>query len=82
MLHASTSKDDATHGQKLFHLFAKNNSAYGLDYKKPAPVGQVIVKESWHPVAVTPEEEQKRRNPDTVLRGGRSIARGSGWGSS
>jgi Cytochrome P460 len=81
-LHAGTSKDDATHGQKLFHLFAKNNSAYVSDYKKPAPIGQVIVKESWHPVLVPPEPEEKpkRPGPDTVLREGKLYRKGERMG--
>jgi hypothetical protein len=79
-LHAGTSKDDATHGQKLFHLYAKNNAAYVSDYKKTAPIGQVIVKESWHPVAVPPEEEQKKRSADTVLREGKFYRKGERMG--
>ncbi|MCC6575195.1 MAG: cytochrome P460 family protein [Planctomycetes bacterium] len=53
----SKSIDDPTHGRKLYYLWAKDSEAY---YKvkegKPIvlqPVGQAIVKESYHPVEVT-----------------------------
>jgi hypothetical protein len=44
----SKSSDEATHGQKLYSLFARSRDAY---LSKPAanPVGQVIVKEAWVP---------------------------------
>jgi hypothetical protein len=46
----SDSKDDTTHGRKLYSLFAGNRDAYFfLGQKKTAPIGQVIVKESWVP---------------------------------
>jgi hypothetical protein len=46
----SASKDKDTHGQKLYSLFASDRPAYAqLQTKKQAPVGQVIVKESWTP---------------------------------
>lgn len=46
----SVSKDEETHGQKLYSLFAKKHDAYvGVAKSKAAPVGQVIVKESWIP---------------------------------
>src|SRR6185369_1352871 len=49
----SASKDDRTHGEKLYSLFVKDRAAYlGLDPKKPVPVGQVIVKQSWIPEEV------------------------------
>jgi hypothetical protein len=78
-LHPSTSKDDATHGQKLFHLFAQNHGAYVSDYKKPAPAGQVLVKESWSPIPVPPEE-QKRPSPDTAVREGKLYRKGERMG--
>jgi hypothetical protein len=78
-LHPSTSKDDATHGQKLFHLFAQDRTAYVSDYKKPAPIGQVLVKESWHPVPVPPEE-QKKPSLDTAMREGKLYRKGERMG--
>lgn len=52
----SQSPDAATHGKKLYSLFAKSRPAYARTTKKyaelkEAPIGQWIVKESW-----TPEE--------------------------
>ena len=41
-------KDEDTHGKKLYSLFAKKRPITYPNYK-PAPVGQVIVKESWIP---------------------------------
>jgi len=51
--HVSASKDDRTHGRKLYSLFVKDRQSYlGLGGKKPVPVGQVIVKQSWVPEEV------------------------------
>lgn len=48
----STSEDPATHGQKLYSVFAKNRASY----PNGPHVGQVVVKESWVPEAVpTPD---------------------------
>lgn len=50
----SASKDEATHGQKLYYLFAKDQLAYlNLTADKPMPTGQFIVKESWLPEEMT-----------------------------
>lgn len=57
---ASESDDAATHGSKLYHLYAKDAVAYGADDAtthplepvSPAPVGQVLVKEAWAPEPV------------------------------
>jgi len=43
----SRSEDDDTHGRKLYYLFASDKNAYTNDPKKPQPVGQILVKESW-----------------------------------
>jgi hypothetical protein len=45
----SQSDDGGTHGQKLYSVFAKARAQYASDH---APVGQVIVKESWKPELV------------------------------
>lgn len=59
---ASASTDEATHGRKLYSVFAKNPWAYaGLQPEKPAPVGQVVVKQSWVPVEVTGAEADEAR---------------------
>jgi len=44
----SKSDDSATHGQKLYSVFAKNHAAYPAG----SQAGQVVVKESWIPEAV------------------------------
>jgi hypothetical protein len=63
--HVSASKDEKTHGQKLYSLFAKNHTAYlSLDAKQPVPVGQTIVKQSWIPEDVTEKmKDVKERVP-------------------
>ncbi|HKB36871.1 MAG TPA: cytochrome P460 family protein [Gemmataceae bacterium] len=73
--HVSASKDSDTHGRKLYSLFAKDRDAYFLLARdRTAPVGQVIVKQSWVPeevpggkvgiprqeVVVTPPRDRKR----------------------
>jgi hypothetical protein len=51
--HVSASKDEKTHGQKLYSLFARDrNDYFGLTPKKSAVVGQAIVKQSWVPEEV------------------------------
>jgi len=43
----SSSKDTATHGKKVYYVYAKDRNQY---FNNEAPrVGQVLVKESWHP---------------------------------
>jgi hypothetical protein len=60
----SASKDEDTHGQKLYSLFIKKRDAYfSLGKTKTAPVGQVIVKESWIPEE-TSEVKPGRFDPD------------------
>ncbi len=51
----SESEDDQSHGQKLYYLFAKDITHYLSPEGKDAPVGQVLVKESW---------ASKESNPD------------------
>lgn len=54
----SASKDEATHGQKLYYLFAKDQLAYlNLTADKPMPPGQFIVKESWLPEEITNDSQ-------------------------
>jgi hypothetical protein len=52
----SDSKDDTTHGRKLYYLFAKDPDAYRWlpQRKGESPVGQALVKEAWVPVEVDP----------------------------
>jgi len=66
----SSSPDTATHGQKLYSLFAKDVAAYAsLDKGSDVKVGQIIVKESWVPEETT---EVKAGPPETtkVIRTG------------
>jgi len=60
----SASDDDATHGRKLYSVFAKNHDAY----PKGPHTGQVVVKESWVPEAADPsimfQPEKFRAYPD------------------
>ena len=56
----SGSDEADTHGQKLYFLFAKDRSSYLFgDKKKPAPIGQVVVKESWQPVELTGDDKPR-----------------------
>ncbi len=51
----SNSKDEATHGEKLYFLFARKRDSYGkllTDLAETKPIGQVLVKESWLPKEV------------------------------
>lgn len=59
--HFSASRDADTHGQKLYSLFVKNREAYITRPPKrdAAPVGQIVIKESWIPEEVTSKEEKE-----------------------
>lgn len=43
----SESEHESSHGKKLYFLFAKEIGDYVSPKLEPAPVGQVVVKESW-----------------------------------
>jgi hypothetical protein len=45
----SQSRDLETHGRKLYYLYAKDRTAYLQACDVVQPLGQVIVKQSWHP---------------------------------
>jgi len=45
----SASRDESTHGRKIYSLYAKDRNAYVNLLEQDAPVGQVLVKESFHP---------------------------------
>ncbi len=51
----SESEDEDSHGQKLYYLFARDRDAYMQVAGNEPAVGQVVVKESWHPVESTRE---------------------------
>jgi hypothetical protein len=58
----SDSKDEMTHGQKLYSIYAKNHSDYvGLAKDKKPELGQVVVKQSWTPVIVIGDEAATAR---------------------
>jgi hypothetical protein len=48
----SKSDQADSHGSKLYFLFASNVDSYLHAKKKSSPVGQTIVKESWHALPV------------------------------
>jgi hypothetical protein len=66
----SASKDEATHGKKLYSVFAKDRHAYAKIAKlKTAPVGQIVVKQSWVPEEVSGKEaETARVNADKAAK--------------
>ncbi len=45
----SVSRDESTHGKKLYYLYAKDRGAYLHARDLDQPEGQVVVKESWFP---------------------------------
>jgi hypothetical protein len=69
-LQVSSSTDLATHGRKLYRLYAKEQTEAGtyIVAGEPNPVGQVVVKESW---TVEPPREKAelfimyKLNPET-----------------
>lgn len=85
----SASGDAATHGGKLYYLYARDDAAYcpppeletGADRAPgpplvPAPIGQTLVKESWTAKLVdAPVEEIESLPSDHAARDGRVYAR-------
>jgi hypothetical protein len=74
----SASKDEDTHGRKLYSVFAKNGAAYLRPEKNaPVAVGQVLVKESWVPEEVTdPKEKKEIIVHKSMDKGDKSLDRG------
>jgi hypothetical protein len=72
----SASKDENTHGRKLYSLFAKSGRTYRtLEKDKPVEVGQVVVKESWVPEEVTDAKQTQAiivRKQDGKSKDGRA----------
>jgi hypothetical protein len=62
----SRSADEATHGRKLYSVFAARRDAYLTAPTQPSPVGQVIVKESWAPEEVPNRKPGQPRFEDTI----------------
>jgi hypothetical protein len=69
----SASDDDATHGRKLFWVYAKQHGDHGYASTEASPVGQVIVKENWHPLEVTSAEAEglRAKGQQVVTFGGK-----------
>ena len=57
--HMSKSRHAATHGRKLYSLFARDQMGYLAVANLGAAPGQVIVKESWSAREVAPEDVPK-----------------------
>lgn len=76
-IQASVSEAFAAHGRKLYYLYARDAAAYyRLGGEKgqpppalsgPSPVGQVVVKESFHPVEVGALESPELVGPPASL---------------
>jgi hypothetical protein len=64
--HVSHSNDPATHGQKLYSVFAKNNA----NYPNGPHTDQVVVKESWVPEVVTTPDASYNPNSYYQTDGG------------
>jgi len=82
-LRRSASKDEATHGRKVYYVFTKSR----LDYFKtlgetgqpsPSPIGQAIVKESWTAEAADPARGSGNpaSDPSLVMSDGRYFRAG------
>ena len=72
----SGSSDNETHGRKLYSLFANERDAYfQLSAKKTAPVGQILVKESWLPeqTSTPPSKELEFRKLNARDRHGEEL---------
>jgi hypothetical protein len=52
----SESGDTASHGGKLYFVYAKNPDAYAFERDKPQPEGQVIVKQAFAAQEVSADE--------------------------
>jgi hypothetical protein len=67
LAHVSASKDEQTHGQKLYSLFARQRDDYvKLAKGKTVAVGQAIVKQSWLPDEITDPKERPGKQIDGV----------------
>ena len=59
----SASKDEDTHGRKLYSLFVKNRNDYlAIAKNRTAAVGQIIVKQSWVPEEITDPKLKPEKN--------------------
>ena len=58
----SASRDESTHGRKLYYMFALDSRSYSSAKYRDQPVGQTIVKESW-----LPAKEGRSRGPLFIM---------------
>ncbi len=58
----SQSDHDASHGKKLYFLFAKDIGHYLTQDGTPSSVGQTLVKESWTSVEANPDARNTRNH--------------------
>ena len=61
----SQSEDEESHGKKLYYLFARDRRAYMDSSKSDEQTGQVVVKESWHPIKSNQELTTMRDDSET-----------------
>jgi cytochrome c553 len=61
----SRSSDDATHGRKLYYLFARDRAGYLLGGARAESVGQIVVKEAWTPERSTRAGGAYAHHPET-----------------
>lgn len=64
----SESDDKATHGGKIYLLYAKDWKAYVAGIKDAQPAGQAIVKEAWEPKAISREDSERFHSYDREHR--------------
>lgn len=70
----SLSKDEKTHGGKLYYLFASDRRAYvTADAVDSFPAGMAVVKEAWTSVAAT-DSDRLHATPDGRFRTGERSA--------
>jgi cytochrome c553 len=71
----SESRDVATHGRKLYYLYARDRAGYLLGGELADHVGQIVVKEAWHPQRLDSSKgihlihSQTLRPPSAVIDG-------------
>ncbi len=64
----SASAESTTHGQKLYFLFVRESMAYWMASRLATqPIGQTLVKETWLPVEVDPDD------PLVAIHSGESV---------
>ncbi len=70
----SESDSQETHGRKLYFLYARKSRPYRFDLAMPgtedkaAPLGQVLVKEAWHPIKFE-RSRDRALDPKTIQAG-------------